>query len=143
MRNIWQFGKKHSDKALNVICEDYFQYDFGTERWEAVISFESLHHFLPEQKEKLYGKICKSLKKEAVFVLGDYIACCNEEEELLRTVYLEKREKCMVPEDYFVHFHIPLTLEHELELLEKAGFSGIEAIDCTEEAVIIVAKNKI
>lgn len=103
MRNIWQFGKKHSDKALNVICEDYFQYDFGTERWEAVISFESLHHFLPEQKEKLYGKICKSLKKEAVFVLGDYIACCNEEEELLRSVYLEKREKCMVPEDYFVH----------------------------------------
>lgn len=45
--------KKHSDKLLTIVCQDYFQYDFGYEKWDAVISFESLHHFLPERKKEL------------------------------------------------------------------------------------------
>lgn len=40
---------KHGDKKFTAICQDYFQYEFGCERWDAVISFESLHHFLPEK----------------------------------------------------------------------------------------------
>ena len=67
------------------------------------------------------------------------IACCEEEEELLRNVCLEKRRKARIPEERFVHFDIPLTLEHEKELLRKAGFADIKAVDCSD-AVIIVAK---
>ncbi len=49
-----QLLKKHSDKRLTTVCQDYFRYDLGNEKWDAVISFESLHHFLPERKKKLY-----------------------------------------------------------------------------------------
>ncbi len=129
--------EKHPDRHLTTICQDYFQYDFGYETWDAVISFESLHHFLPEQKRGLYRKIYCSLKERGVFILGDYIACCNEEEELLRTTYLSKRKQSAIPENCYVHFDIPLTLEHEKELLRDAGFVIEKVLD--GEATIIIA----
>lgn len=131
--------EKHSDKRLTTVCQDYFQYDLGVSRWDCVISFESLHHFLPERKRELYQKIFNSLKEDTLFLLGDYIACCEEEEELLRSAYLEKRKKFAVPENCFVHFDIPLTLEHELELLQNAGFIIEKILDIPEEATIIAA----
>lgn len=134
--------EKHSDKCFTAVCQDYFQYDFGSEKWDAVISFESLHHFLPEPKSGLYQKIFRGLKEGGILLLGDYIACCEEEEELLRSTCLEKRKRFEVPEGRFVHFDIPLTLEHELELLRGAGFSVEKVVDDPEEAVIIVAEKR-
>jgi len=133
--------EKHPDKPLTTVCQDYFQYDFGNEKWDAVISFESLHHFLPERKKSLYRKIYNSLKKGGVFILGDYIACCDEEEELLRSVYLEKRKQSAIPEHDFVHFDIPLTLEHESGLLQNAGFN-IEKVLDGNATIIIAGKEK-
>lgn len=49
-----QLLKKHSDKRLTTVCQDYFRYNLGNEKWDAVISFESLHHFLPARKKELY-----------------------------------------------------------------------------------------
>lgn len=131
--------EKHSGKQLVAVCGDYFQYDFGADKWDAVISFESLHHFLPECKKKLYQKVRHSLREGGIFLLGDYIACCEEEEELLRSTYLEKRKNSSIPEDRFVHFDIPLTLEHELKLLQDVGFSIEKIVDAPDEATIIKA----
>ncbi len=130
--------QKHQDKPLTTVCEDYFEYDFGYGKWDAVISFESLHHFLPERKRELYRKICGSLKDGGTFILGDYIACCDEEEELLRSVYLKKREQSAIPENCYVHFDIPLTLEHEKALLQDAGLTVEKVLD--GEATIIMAR---
>ena len=138
-----QLQKKHSDKPLTIVNQDYFQYDIGTDRWDAVISFESLHHFLPERKKELYQKIYNGLKDGGIFLLADYIACCDEEEELLRDVYLEKRKRFSIPNDRFVHFDIPLTLEHELEMMKNAGFRIEKILDEPEEATIITAKKEI
>lgn len=132
--------EKHSDKSLAVVCQDYFQYDFGHSKWDAVISFESLHHFFPERKRVLYQKIYNGLKESGSFILGDYIACCDEEEELLRSVYLKKRERSKVPAERFVHFDIPLTLEHERELLEDAGFVIEKVLENPDNATIITAR---
>lgn len=132
--------KKHSDKRLTVVCQDYFKYDFGHEKWDAVLSFESLHHFLPERKRELYQKAYNGLKPGGVFLLGDYIACCDEEEELLHRAYLKRRNQFAIPEDRFVHFDIPLTLEHERELLQNAGFSLEKVLDNPDGATIIAAR---
>ncbi|MBQ3164100.1 MAG: class I SAM-dependent methyltransferase [Lachnospiraceae bacterium] len=132
--------EKHSDKKLQVVCEDYFQYDFGIEQWEAVISFESFHHFLPKQKKVLYDKIYQSLKKGGLFILGDYIACCEEEERLLQEIYFQKRKKSGIPEERFVHFDIPFTLEHELTILQEAGFLNIRQIESMDGATMIVVE---
>ncbi len=131
--------EKHSDRHLVTVCQDYFRYDIGCEKWDAVISFESLHHFLPERKGELYRKIYHGLKKGGVFLLGDYIACCEEEEELLRSVYLEKRKQSSIPAHRFVHFDIPLTLEHESGLLQDAGFIIGKVWENPDGATIITA----
>lgn len=132
--------KKHPDKNLRLICGDYFAYDMSEDRWEAILSFESLHHFLPEKKLCLYKKIYRGLKKGGVFLLGDYMACCEEEEALLRTVYLQKRRRFSVPDEELVHLDIPLTLEHEEDLLRRAGFSAIDLTGCIDGAVLIRAE---
>ena len=131
---------KHYDKKLQVVCEDYFQYDLGIEKWDAVISFESFHHFFPKQKKVLYNKIYQSLKKGGLFILGDYIACCEEEERLLQEIYLQKRKKSGIAEDCFVHFDIPCTLEHELTILQAAGFLNIRQIESMDGATMIVVE---
>lgn len=131
---------KHGDKKVTAICQDYFQYEFGCERWDAVISFESLHHFLPEKKRTLYQKVYNGLKVGGVFLLGDYIACCDEEEELLRGVYLKKRQEQGIAADRYVHFDIPLTLEHETELMRNAGFAIEKVLEESDGATIIIAK---
>lgn len=132
--------EKHSDRHLTIVCQDYFQYDFGYGKWDAVISFESLHHFFPERKKELYQKIFKGLKDGGVFILGDYIACCDEEEELLRSVYLSKRKQSAILDHCFVHFDIPLTLEHEKKLLQNAGFVIENVLENPDNATIITAK---
>ena len=131
--------KKHSDKRLAIVCQDYFTYDFGCDKWDAVISFESLHHFLPERKKNLYQKIYNGLKNGGMFILGDYIACCDEEEELLLSEYLKRREQFAIPDNRFVHFDIPLTLEHESKLLQNVGFAIEKVMDNPDGATIITA----
>lgn len=135
-----QLVEKHFDKHLTVVCQDYFQYDFGSDRWDAVISFQSLHHFLPKQKKVLYQKIYNGLRDGGSFILGDYIACCDEEEELLRSVCMKKRKQSAISEDCFVHFDIPLTLDHELEVMKNVGFQIEKVWDDPDEVTIITAK---
>lgn len=134
--------KKHPDKPLTIVCQDYFRYDFGRSRWDAVLSFESLHHFLPERKKELYPRIHDSLKENGLFILGDYTACCEEEEELLRRVYRERRSRFQIPEERFVHFDIPLTPDHEMELLQEAGFSITRMLDEDDGVTIITARKR-
>lgn len=130
--------EKYPDKHLVTVCQDYFKYDFGYSKWDAVISFESLHGFLPERKMELYQKIYNSLGNNGIFILGDYIACCDEE-ELLRRVYLEKCEQSAIPDNCFVHFDISLVLEHEKEILQNAGFVIEEVMGNPDGATIITA----
>lgn len=137
-----KLSEKHSDKRITTVCMDYFQYDFGSEKWDAVISFESLHHFLPERKKELYRNIYHCLKQDRVFLLGDYIACCDEEEELLRSAYLQKRRESAIPEHHFVHFDIPLTLDHETRILQDAGFMIEKVLDNPDGATIIIARKQ-
>lgn len=131
--------QKHGDKCLDVVCADYLKVDMGAESWDAVISFESLHHFFPEQKAQLYAGIHRALKPGGVFLLGDYIAACDAEEQLLQKVYWEKRKRFGIPEGQFIHFDIPLTLAHETELLTAAGFGEITVDGCIDGATLLRA----
>lgn len=112
--------KKHPE--VETICADYFRYDFGEGCWDAVINFETLHHFTPEQKARLYQKIRRALKRGGIYLQAEYVACCAEEETLLWEIFRRKRRRDEIPDDEFVHFDAPLTLEHELALLRGAGF---------------------
>ena len=124
---------------VKAIEADYCSYPFEMQKYDAVISFESLHHLLPEAKTKLYRKIKSCLTDGGSFINCDYFACCEEEEGLLRETYERKRMKQSLPADMQVHFDIPLTLAHEAELLEKAGFTSCEALSSNAGAVFLKA----
>lgn len=128
---------KYRHRAIELVCADYFQADFGESRFDAAISFETLHHFAPEKKQLLFDKLRRALKPGGVYIHADYLACCPEEEELLFSACAEKRRKAGIPEDVFVHFDTPLTLEHETELLRRAGFHDVRLLCCINGAYIL------
>ena len=128
---------KHAGRRLELRCADYLAMDLGAEQYGAVVSVESLHHFTPEQKLELYKKIHAALRPGGFFLEADYIACCEEEETLLRAESARRRARANLPADVFIHFDTPLTLEHELALLRAAGFSYCEAVDSIAGATFL------
>ena len=132
--------KKSEGKNLTIVCDNYFKYDMGENKWDTVISFESFHHFLHDDKVKLYKKIYNGLKEGGSFILGDYIAGSEEEEVLLRDTYFEKRRRFGIPDDQFIHFDIPMTLEHEIAIMKEAGFENIEIREGVDAMFFIAVK---
>lgn len=128
---------KHAGRRLTLLCADYLTAQLGEARYGAVLSVQSLHHFTPAQKGALYSRICRALRPGGFFLEVDYIACCDEEEALLRAECARRRARDGVPAHAFVHFDTPLTLPHELALLRKAGFAACEAVDSIAGATLV------
>lgn len=70
--------------------------------------------------------------KKLSLIMADYFADDDEWEEFLFAECDRRRKKWKIPEEVFVHFDTPLTLEHELELLKKAGFSEVCVLGTVE-----------
>ncbi len=136
---LQRLKEKHGDRELSLICADYFEYEYEAEKYDMVISFESLHHFTAEKKLGLYRKIYCTLKPGGCFVECDYIACCDEEEQILYQESQRKRIKEGIAEGQFIHFDTPLTLEHEVEVIKKAEFTNVEVIDSINGATFVTA----
>ncbi len=117
--------RKFTDKKINLINASYFDVPLGENRFDAAVSVESLHHFTDVQKLGLYKNLNKALANNGYFVLTDYFA---ESEELEAYYFSElkrlKGESGLDP-DAFYHYDTPLTVEHEIEILKKAGFSDV------------------
>ena len=105
----------HKVKAL---CGDFFEVDFEGP-YDAVISTSALHHFIKDDKLRLYKKIYKCLKENGQFVNSDKIALSNEEEKQLLDEYYQYK-------DIKAHCDTPLSCESEEQLLKEAGFKDIE-----------------
>lgn len=119
---------KFPDKTLDLICGSYFDIPFGSNRFDAAVSVESLHHFAAEQKLLLYKKLFNSLKADGYFVLTDYFA----ESEALEREYFENLRQLKseqgITDSGFYHYDTPLTIDHEREVLKSAGFSRCEIL---------------
>ena len=123
---------KHSGKELSLICMDYFNYDMGEKRFDAVISFETLHHFEYGKKQMLFKKIHRCLKPGGIYLECDYIALTQQIEELAFAECQRRRKRDGIPDDVFVHFDTPLTLEHEIQAVKSAGFSEVTLVGFLE-----------
>ena len=123
--------KLESDLAeydIATICASYFDYPFGEDCFDGVVSVESLHHFTAEEKLPLYRKVHLALKPGCSFILTDYFSLTDEEEKNHRSDLLELKKKEGIDDGEFYHFDTPLTLKHEIEILRKAGFNKIEVL---------------
>lgn len=130
---------KYPDKHISMRCEDYFVAELDPESFDAAVSFESLHHFTAEKKLGLFKKVYDALKPGGKFIICDYYAWNQEHEELLMATNAELRAKWNVQDEEFMHFDTPLTPEHEMEVLQEAGFE-CEFSWCVDAGLIIARK---
>ena len=132
--------EKFPDRELELIQGSYFEVPFGTERFDAAVSVESLHHFTQAQKVPLYRKLQEALKPGGFFVLTDYFARDDAEEQNLRRELLRRKEEQGIADEEFYHFDTPLTVAHETEALRLAGFAQVEVLRTWGATAAILAK---
>ena len=120
--------EKLGDFDISLICGSYFDVPFGEERFDAAVSVESLHHFTQEAKIPLYAKLRNGLKPGGYFILTDYFALTDGQEQASFTELAQLKGAQGITDDTFYHFDTPLTVQHETEALLKAGFSSVEVL---------------
>ena len=121
--------EKFPGKALTLIQGSYFDVPFPEHTYDAAVSVESLHHFTKEEKMPLYARLRKALKPEGYFILTDYFAMTDQEEQQHRNELLRLKKEQGILDDEFYHYDTPLTVEHEKEALLSAGFVSVEILN--------------
>lgn len=131
---------KFPDKKLKLIQGSYFDVELGQGKYDAAVSVESLHHFTKERKVVLYRKLFAALKENGYFVLTDYFAESEElEKEYFETLQNLKRAQGITDEAFY-HYDTPLTVEHEAEALQAAGFSEVKVLQNWGATFTILAR---
>ena len=104
-------------KHVTTICGDFFEVPFG-DNFDAVITTSAFHHFKKDEKIKLHKKILDCLKNGGQFINCDLIALTPDNE----AGQLDQLEHST---DDSNHIDIPLTIENEIDAMQKAGFVQI------------------
>ena len=124
-----RLGEKFPEKDLTLLQGSYFDVPLGENVFDAAVSVESLHHFTKEEKIPLYAKVRAALKEGGYFLLTDYFSLSEEEERRRRETLLALKKAQGLGDDQFYHYDTPLTVGHETEALEGAGFSRVEIVN--------------
>ena len=133
---------KFPGKGLTLIRDSYFDVPLGEECYDAAVSVESLHHFPAEMKAALYNKLRAALKKHGIFILTDYFAESEElEKEYFRNLEALKKEQGL-SDGTFYHYDTPLLVDHEMDLLRKAGFRDVRIMKQWSESTYTVLARK-
>ena len=120
---------------VKTICGDFFEVPFG-EDFDAVITTSAFHHFKKNEKIQLLEKIKECLKEGGQFINCDLIALSPEEE----AAQLEELENNT---NDTKHIDTPLTIENEIDALEKSGFKQISSSNGGKEnyGLFVARKN--
>ena len=71
----------------------------------------------------------RTLKADGCFILTDYFASSNEEELRFRDELGRLKSEQGIADRAFYHYDTPLTVEHETQVLQEAGFRVVEVLD--------------
>jgi tRNA (cmo5U34)-methyltransferase len=112
---------------ITVIKDSYLTVPFEKGRYDYVVSVMTMHHFLEEDKVKLYEKIKTALKTGGKYIEGDYVVEQNKAEELLKE-YNDAYEKYGLEAASLYHIDIPFSMETQKKLLMEAGFINFQLI---------------
>lgn len=134
-----QLRKKYPSRNIHEVNASYVGYDFGTSRFDAALSFETLHHLDRSQKADLYRRLRTAIAPGGVYIECDYMVETQAEEDQLRNERARSLASfAQVPDEYY-HLDIPFTVEHQIELLSDAGFESVEKMFRKGATTIIVA----
>ncbi len=132
--------RKFPGRKIQLICGSYFDVPFGANRFDAAVSVESLHHFTAAQKLKLYKKLHTALTGSGYFVLTDYFAESEEAERFYFSELARLKSRQGLEQDALYHYDTPLTVEHEMEVLKRAGFSDAQIMGNWKATYTILAR---
>ncbi|MGN0541830.1 MAG: class I SAM-dependent methyltransferase [Acutalibacteraceae bacterium] len=132
--------EKHSDKNINLICGDYFTVDFGAEKFDCAVSFQTMHHFALEKKRELYKKINNALALGGLYIECDYMVKTQAEQDFYFAECARMRREQNIPDGEFCHYDTPCSVENQISLLKSAGFSSVEKVFEIENTVMLTAR---
>ena len=132
--------QKHFDKNIKLICGNYFEAYLGENIFDLAISFQTMHHFSHTEKVGLYTKLHKALKQKGMYIECDYMVTEQSVEDELSAENARLRREMNIPDGEFYHFDTPCTIDNQIAMLKKAGFSSVEMVWRMENTTIIVAK---
>ena len=132
--------QKHPNQDLTLINANYFDYDFGIEWFDAIISFQTMHHFSHEQKIQLYSRIYSALKPGGKYIEGDYMVIEQKDEDYYFKESVRIRNEQNITDGEFYHYDTPCTIENQLKMLRLAKFEKVEMIWRLENTTIVVAQ---
>lgn len=118
--------QKHPDKDLTLINASYFNYNFGIEKFDAIISFQTMHHFPHDKKIELYSRVYSALKPGGRYIECDYMLIEQKDEDFLFKENERIRKEQNISDDEFYHFDTPCTISNQIEMLRKARFEKVE-----------------
>lgn len=119
---LQKLRERFPGRGMELIRGNYLDMDFGAARFDAVISVMSLHHLAPKQKVILFQRARKCLTPGGVFLNCDYYARSRAYELRRRGLLWLLRG---LPGS--VHFDIPLTARHEMNIMRSSGFCCVKA----------------
>ena len=125
---------------IETICSSYLGVDFGEKCYDYVVACSTLHHLLAEDKLDLYKIINRGLRDNGYLLISDYAVASSQEEQSLRANYLELISKVDIDKKEIYHIDLPLTVEHELDLLKTAGFASVRTERIGDKGIIISAR---
>lgn len=132
--------QKHPNQDLTLINANYFDYDFGIEWFDAIISFQTMHHFSHEQKIKLYSRVYSALKPGGKYIECDYMVIEQKDEDYNFKESVRIRNEQNITDGEFYHYDTPCTIENQLKMLRRAKFEKVEMVWRLENTTIVVAE---
>ncbi len=133
-------SKKHPDKNIELICDDYFKADLGEAEFDCAVSFQTMHHLGHGKKVGLYKKIHTALKEGGMYIECDYMVEAQAEEDFWFSENKRIRKEQGIGEDEFYHYDTPCTIENQIALLKKGGFTAVSKVFRMENTTMLVAR---
>lgn len=136
---LGKLREKHAGRSLTLIQGDYSKTEFLPDFFDAAVAVQTMHHFREEAKLHLYRKILAVLKPGGLYVETDYVAADCEEEAAM----LAEADRLIAENGgsgTLFHIDIPFTLEHQLSLLRRAGFTHVRLIWKKDATAIMTAR---
>lgn len=135
--------EKYKDKLcqIEITKGSYLTIPFKEDYYDYVIASMTIHHFIKEEKEKLYMKIHSSLKNGGKYIEGDYYMISKEEEKKCLEFYYDAINKISEGKKQLYHIDIPFTVETEIQLLKRCKFKNInKQLQFGEKCILIGEK---
>jgi tRNA (cmo5U34)-methyltransferase len=124
---------------IRTINGSYLTCPFEERKYDYVVSVMTMHHFIYEEKVKLYEKVKKALKENGLYIEGDYIVEEEKAKELLEK-YRNAYEKYGLEAAKLYHIDIPFSIETQKNIFKEAGFKQLELVFEEGEHTIYFAK---